>query len=241
MSRMKRLSFLSLFTGLLSFALLGWGADPAPTAPNGNSAKSGGETPAVEATDQSTETSPAMQTPKRRKIGVGPTSIAVVSEPGGLKTLTIHFRWSLIPDASIEVRLVPDPVAEGTEVAPIYFHEHLNDKVRQQIYDCLDHSDRGGRSHSFTKDKVVYKMIGRLNSLGNQSVHVQVKKQDADPTKAPAPAAAYLQLDTWAVDKDTIALDLARDEFAQPGVLFVWFFRGDKAIWQEQIRWPGYK
>ena len=55
------------------------------------------------------------------------------------------------------------------------------------------------------------------------------------------PAAAYLQLDTWAVDQETLSLDLARDEFAKPGTLFVWFFRGDQVVWEEQIRWPGYK
>jgi hypothetical protein len=36
-------------------------------------------------------------------------------------------------------------------------------------------------------------------------------------------------------------LDLARDEFAKSGTLFVWFFRGDQVVWEEQIRWPGYK
>ncbi len=57
----------------------------------------------------------------------------------------------------------------------------------------------------------------------------------------PNPAAAYLQLDTWAVDQETLSLDLARDEFAKSGTLFVWFFRGNQVVWEEQIRWPGYK
>ena len=106
-------------------------------------------------------------------------------------------------------------------------------------------------------------MIGRRNSLGNQGVHVQVHAEDSDTPKSPSkppppghvqavliwtiesldpnPAAAYLQLDTWAVDQDTLSLDIARDEFAKSGTLFIWFFRGNQAVWQEQIRWPGYK
>ncbi len=55
------------------------------------------------------------------------------------------------------------------------------------------------------------------------------------------PAAAYLQLDTWAVDQETLSLDLARDEFTKSGKLFVWFFRGGQVVWEEHIRWPGYK
>ena len=45
--------------------------------------------------------------PIRPKTGSRPTSMDITAEPGGLKTLTIHFRWSLFPNASIEVRLVP--------------------------------------------------------------------------------------------------------------------------------------
>ena len=154
---------------------------------------------------------------------------------------------------------------EGVTVSPIYFSEHLKGKVREALYTCLDHPGEGGRTHSFTKDKIVYKMIGRRNSLGNQGVHVQVHPEENDtPQRSPPkplppgdasasqpdkrlrhpeanPAAAYLQLDTWAVDQETLSLDLARDEFAKSGTLFVWFFRGDQVVWEEQIRWPGYK
>ncbi|MEI8374681.1 MAG: hypothetical protein WCJ35_17790 [Planctomycetota bacterium] len=177
--------------------------------------------------------------PKRPKTGARPTSIAVTSVPGGLKTVTIHFRWSLFPNASIEVRLVPGEPKEGATVTPIYFSEHLKGTVREALYTCLDHTGEGGHTHSFTKDKIVYKMIGRRNSLGKQGVHVQVHPEESDQDANPA--AAYLQLDTWAVGQETLSLDLARDEFAKSGVLFVWFFRGDQTVWEEQIRWPGYK
>ena len=163
----------------------------------------------------------------------------IVPVPSGMKTLTIHFRWSLFPDSSIEVRLVPASEAKGGKFAPIYFHEHLKGKVQENLFDCLDHADNGGKTHSFTKETFVYTMIGRRNSLGNQGVHVTVAREE--PKKSDTPAAAYLQLDTWAVDTKTLSLDLPRDEFAQPGTLIVWFFRGDKEVWHEQIRWPGYK
>jgi hypothetical protein len=174
-----------------------------------------------------------------RKTIVGPTAIEIIPKPGGQKTLNIRFRWSLYPDARIEVRLVPGAEDKKAGVAPIYFHEHLKGKVRDDLFDCLDHPDNGGRVHSFTKDKIVYKMIGGQNSSGNQGVHVFVASET--PKKDEQPAAIYLQLDTWAVDKETLSLDLARDEFAQPGTLYVWFFRGNKVVWEDQVRWPGYK
>ena len=166
--------------------------------------------------------------------------MAIIPVPGGLKTLTIHFRWSLFPNASIEVRLVPGPEPKEVTVdSDLLLGASERQGSRGLVY-CLDHPGEGGQSHSFTKDKIVYKMIGRRNSLGNQGVHVQVHPEDSNVPNA-NPAAAYLQLDTWAVDQDTLSLDLARDEFAKPGKLFVWFFRGDQVVWEEQIRWPGYK
>jgi hypothetical protein len=278
---MKRL-FLPLLVNLSVFlapiALLG--ADPKPKAAEKDPPTGGEQTqqpvadqapaqPKADAekadADADAEKADAEQ-PKQPKSGARPTSMAIISEPDGLKTLTIHFRWSLFPNATVEVRLVPDPVPKGVEVAPVYFSEHLKGTVRDALYKCLDHPGEGGKTHSFTKDKIVYKMIGRRNSLGNQGVHVQVRPEEGEklqrsPPKTPLdarvqapprlddsdkdkteekPAAAYLQLDTWAVDPETLSLDLARDEFPKAGKLFVWFFRGDQIVWEEQIRWPGY-
>ncbi len=182
---------------------------------------------------------PDAEQPKRPQISSRPTSMSIIPEPGGQKALTIHFRWSLYPKASVEVRLVPGSDGKGATVAPIYFSEHLSLQVREALYTCLDHLGEGGRIHSFTKNKIVYDMIGRRNSLGNQGVHVEVHAEDSK-TPEVNPAAAYLQLDTWAVDPETLSLDLPRDAFARSGTLFVWFFRGDQVVWQEQIRWPGY-
>jgi hypothetical protein len=219
----------------------GYAADPSPPATAEANPASGDAAPPRAVHDRAAGPSQDAvdEVAKLRKITAGPTAINIIPEPDGMKTLNIHFRWPLFPDSRIEVRLVPGAEDKGTAVAPVYFHEYLKGKVRDDLYDCLDHPDNGGKTHSFTKDKIVYKMIGRPNSLGNQGVHVYVSGET--PKKGDQPAAVYLQLDTWAVDKETLSLELARDEFAQPGTLFVWFFRGNKVVWEEQIRWPGYK
>ncbi len=54
-------------------------------------------------------------------------------------------------------------------------------------------------------------------------------------------AAAYLHLDTWAVNQEAWSLVPVRNAFATADTLFVWFFRGGQVVWEEQIRCPGYK
>ena len=227
---------LTLFPLLVSASIfvpeLGRAADPNPPPAAGATPGTG------DAADRAANASESSDV-KSRKTTSGPTSINVFPTPGGLKTLNIRFRWPLFTDSRIEVRLVPSADDKQIAAAPVYFYEHLKGKVQQDFFDCLDHPDDGGKTHSFTKDKTVYKMIGRQNSLGNQGVHVFVSSET--PKKTDKPAAVYLQLDTWAVDKQVLSLDLAREEFTQPGTLFVWFFRGNKVVWEEQVRWPGYK
>jgi hypothetical protein len=178
--------------------------------------------------------------PKRPKAGAFPTSLSVVSVPGGMKAISVHFRWSLFSNSSVEVRLVPGPLRKGAAVAPVYFAEQLKDKVRHELYECLDHPGAAGRNYSFTKDSTTFEMIGRRNSLGNQGVHIEVHPDEHGSPKA-NPAVVYLQLDTWAVGRESLTLDLPREQFSKPGTLFVWFFRGNDVVWEEQIRWPGYK
>ena len=207
----------------------------ASTPDKAESDKTGVETSDEEKTDADN----AELEPQPAKKGAGPTSMDITPLPGGEKTLTIHFRWSLFPKGSVEVRLVPGVKTKGVTASPMYVAEQLQGKVCLDLYDCLDHVSDGGRTHTFTKEKVVYTMIGRRNSLGNQGVYVKSHPEEGKPDEYPA--IAYEQLDTWAVDKETLSLDLPRDEFARPGTLFVWFFRGDRIVWEEQIRWSGYK
>jgi hypothetical protein len=247
---MKRSVLLFLFYSLI---FLGPNAvfseDPKPKAET-NSSEGGdkGLPPSVrqgQTTPQGDADSDA-EKPKARKPGPRPTAIDVITEHGGKKGLSIHFRWSLYPNSSVEVRLAPGLDNNGADnkgatLAPVYFAEHLKGKVRDELFKCLDHTGDGGYSYSFSKDKISYKMIGRRNSLDKQGVHVAVSPEETKKGVEENPAAAYLQLDTWAVDLESLSLDLERDEFAKPGTLFVWFFRGEQVVWEEQIRWPGYK
>ena len=49
----------------------------------------------------------------------------------------------------------------------------------------------------------------------------------------------FPQLDVWAVDEGHLNFDLPPDVFEKPGKLFVWFLRGNRLLWEEQVDWPG--
>ena len=131
--------------------------------------------------------------PEPPKTGSRPTSMIIIPERNGLKTLNIHFRWSIYPNASIEVRLVPGVIRKGATVSPVYFLKQLKGKVQEALFTCLDHPGDGGRTYSFTKDKLSYTMVGCRNSLGSQGAYVKVQAEDSgalqqSPRKPPSGA-----------------------------------------------------
>jgi hypothetical protein len=124
-------------------------------------------------------------------------------------------------------------------VVPVNFvGEHFKGKVQERVYKCLDGAGDLAVTDSFTKDKMVYKIIGERNSLGHPSVHVLPYNEGGAP--ADRPDSVFLQLDTWAVNDRLLSLDMPREVFGKRGTLFVWFFRGDRLLWEEKVDWPGY-
>ena len=222
---MKRLLFLPArsscilsFTGLVLAARPEFRHQPPAPAP-----RSGDAAPADASADKAANADQAADADvaKPRKITTGPTAINIIPEPSGLKTLNIHFRWPLFPDSRIEVRLVPGADEKVIGAAPEYISTSILRAKCRRTFSRAASTIRttAAKPTSFTKDKIVFKMIGRQNSLGNQSVHVYVSGET--PKKTDQPAAIYLQLHTWAVDKETLSLELSRDEFTEPVTLFV--------------------
>jgi hypothetical protein len=241
---MKYVSLLLLLNSplfLASHAALGAEPQPKPEANSPASEEKAPQAPVDEQAQAATQPDSESAKPEPRKKGARPSAMDVVKVRGGKRVLTIHFRWSLFPNSSVEVRLKPDAGAGNVSPEPVYFFEQLKGPVRDALFKCLDHTGEAGFTHTFSKEGLTYTMIGSRNSLGKQAVHVEVHPDDNNKTADKNPAAAYLQLDTWSVDPETLSLDLERDEFTKPGKLYVWFFRGDQIVWNEQIRWPGYK
>lgn len=208
---------------------------PKPAAAEANSA------PAAAKDGKAAQPAAAATIPyRKRKLVIKPTLVAVVPQRGGQLGLTVHYRWKLHDNASVEVRLVPGQRAQGTSVVPVSFQsEFCRGPVQLKVYRCLDHAATIETTESFTKDKMVYQIIGRQNSLGRPAVHVLPYNEGGTP--AERPGAVFLQLDCWAINDHVLNFDLPRDVFAKSGKLFIWFMRSDRVVWEETIDWPGYK
>jgi hypothetical protein len=174
------------------------------------------------------------------KLKVGPSSIAVIDESGRRQTLSIHYRWRVHANASVEVRLIPGESRKGVSVVPVYFRsEYFTPAVSQKVYHCLDRAADAAPEESFSKDKMTFKIVGARNSLGNPAVYVLPYNEGGNP--ADRPGAVFLELASWAVNDSILSLDLPHDVFTKSGTLVVWFLRGSQIVWEEKVPWPGYR
>jgi hypothetical protein len=221
------------------------GAEPAEPG----SAKAGSAPPAASAADEAAAADHAASPPShygKPDLKTHPTEIAVIRGRGGRKTLAIEYPWKAHQNASVEVRLVPAERAEGTFVTPLDFYGQFlshgaektsyNVDLQAKIYRCLDHAEEG-LTETFAKDRMGFKIVGRRNSLGHPSVYVLAYNEGKTPEDRAD--VVFPQLDTWAVADNRLSLDLPPEVFARPGKLFVWFLRGDRLLWEEQVDWPG--
>jgi hypothetical protein len=212
--------------------------DPAgaPAAPSAN--------PAAVAPQDST--APAPRTGKLN-LKTHPSLVAALAGHGGRQTLAIQYRWKVHENASVEVRLVPAERAEGTFVLPLDFvGQYLSSRTKpksyetdlqQKVYRCLDRAGDEGQTETFEKDKMGFRIIGQRNSLGRPAVYVLAYNAGKPPQERAD--IVFLHLASWAVADDRLSLDLPPEIFGKPGKLFVWFLRGNRLLWEEQVPWPG--
>jgi hypothetical protein len=191
--------------------------------------------------------------------GTAAVYTSIVQDRPGQQTLVVHYRWKAHARASIEVRLVPPQRAEKVMVSPLYFYgDYFKGKAEEKFYRCLDAAERGA-TDSFLKDKIDFKIVAERNSLGRAAAVVlpfnpKAPRDRGNEDTWNRPTILFPLLAPWAIDDRTLALDLPRDvpykaesdelekrlqAFSRPGRLHVWFLRGDKVLWEDQLDWPG--
>jgi hypothetical protein len=215
--------------------------------------------PAAAGPEDSTAPSPRAG---KLNLKTHPSMVAVMKGHGGRQTLAVEYRWKVHENPSLEVRLVPADRAEGTFALPLDFvGQYLTHRSRpkpyetdlgQKVYRCLDRAAEKGQIETFDRDKMTFRIVGQRNSLGRPAVYVLAENVGDKPrgrepyvTSSMSPVAeeradiVFLHLDSWAISDDRLSLDLPPDVFAKRGKLFVWFFRGSRLLWEEQVAWPG--
>jgi hypothetical protein len=208
--------------------------------------------PAKEAAKEAAKTSLSSGTAVAKLQPAG-TFVSVVKEGRQRQTLIVNYRWPVFTQASVEVRLVPGDTKGEMGFMPLYFvKEHYNGDLRQKVFRCLDESATRSRTETHSKElapvnvkdketvkeKLDFTILGQRNFMGHSSVMVVTKRHGATPD--PQPVAVFPVLADWAINDNTLALELPRADFAKPGKIYVWFLRGERVVWEEADDWPGY-
>ncbi len=166
--------------------------------------------------------------------------VSLVKRRGGERALVIDYPWKVHRRPSVEVRLVTGKDPGPSVVRPLFFvNEYMKGEVKVTLYRAEDASAGGKVRKPLTEKEVEFEILGRRNSLGKPSVCVVHRFAAKEP--APGTTAVYCLLPAWAINKKLLYLDLPREDFVQPGKLYVWFLRDDRVLWTEAVEWPGYE
>jgi hypothetical protein len=187
--------------------------------------------------------SPAAQAPGRTGAAArGPKAmscVSLLSQPDGDRALVLSYPWDLHRRPSVEVRLVTGKDPGPAVVRPLLFvGNYMKGKVAADVYHCEDKAAGAPVRQSSAVKGLQFEILGSRNRLERPSVCVIHRFADDQP--APGTTAVFSQLPAWAINRRLLQLDLPREDFTQPGRLYVWFLRDDTILWAETLDWPGY-
>ena len=154
--------------------------------------------------------------------------------------LSIKYPWRIHEKASLEVRLVADKKDFAARVRPLRFTLiHFDADTQRRILSTFDQSLEHPADWKAEAGGLKWEVIGHGNHLGHAAewfVNTPEKNGSLIGT-----TAVFYPPDAWATGDRLLLLDLPRDSFDQPGKLYIWFLRGDRILWQEELMWPGQK
>jgi hypothetical protein len=158
----------------------------------------------------------------------------------GENVLVVRYPWRVHEKASIEVRLITEKKDMDARVRPLRFATlHFGDDAERRILRASDNALAHPSDGTAEAGGLTWRIVARGNHLGRAAVwFVNAAKKDSS---LPGTAAALSPLDPWAIGDRLLMLDLPHDSFAQPGKLHVWFLRGERILWHEELSWPGQK
>lgn len=179
------------------------------------------------------------------------SDVRILQDHDGDLVLALHRPWRSFSRPSVEVCLLPDSLPPTTRIRPMYFvSSYLKGQVTADLYRSLDQADEVPVRQPFTEKDLAFEIVGNRNSLGKAAVCVACRTElPAETLTEPAtgdkkdakglPRATFCLLDHWAVEQESLYLDLPKDYFSAPGRLQIWLLRDDRIVWSDTIRWPG--
>jgi hypothetical protein len=164
--------------------------------------------------------------------------VSVVKREGGQRTLEINYPWEVHSQPSVEIRLVTGKDPGPTVVRPMFFlADYLHGKLLMTVSRAQIDAYGVANRQSLSEKGLDFEVLASRNRLGRPSVALTHRFGSAD--RAPGSTALYCLLSQWALDKQTLYLDLPQEDFGEPGRLYVWFLREHSVVWSETLDWAG--
>jgi hypothetical protein len=164
----------------------------------------------------------------------------------GKLAVVVHYPWQVHERASVEVQLSTDKGAEALVPAPLAFvGRWMKGEVTNAVYAAREQS-AGATSKTMTRQDREFEIRGAINGVGKRGVSVVFPEKRplnegllAKFVRGEGPHAVFFLLNSWAVDRTTLRLELPAREFGRSGTLRVWFLRDADVVWTETVAWPG--
>jgi len=182
------------------------------------------------------EGQPAEKTPAPESTEV---SYARVVRPyTGSPVLVIDYPWVIHARPSIEVQLLSDGDTDLSGRKPLCFVDaYMKGQLLLDVHSTRDRGERLAFIMKTTERGIDLEINGRRNSLSRPAVWIDCHVKTAD--EKTETRSVFCLLDSWAVDRRTLYLDLPAKHYSQPGKLRVWFLREKDTVWMQTVAWPG--
>jgi hypothetical protein len=191
-----------------------------------------------------TTTQPAA--PAAPKKAWSPSELAGATTPyaeitrgrSGKPLLVIHYPWREYTRPSVEVRWMDDNEADNAELRPLQFvADVMRGEITSAVYAAREAAWGAPTSKTLKDHGREFQILGEKNLLKQPAATVLFP---ARPTGDDRGARAiFFPLEPWGVDRQTLWLDLPSAQFAEPGRIRVWFYRGGTVLWWKTLIWPG--
>jgi hypothetical protein len=167
--------------------------------------------------------------------------------------LEIQSPWKQYTKPSIEVRLLLPDENDTTEIRPLAFvGTVMKGELTNAVYKALEDVQETPFVRSFPTKGGEFHIFGFKNYLEREAIRIvfqpaavptaaasdKAKRPATDQPEVPVRTTFYF-LNSWAVDSETLRLELPAKDYRQAGRLRVWFFRDAGVIWQQTVQWPG--
>ncbi len=158
--------------------------------------------------------------------------------PTGKPIVAIHFPWRIYSRPSIEIRWLADDEPDTAEIRPLQFvADMMKGEITSEVYAAREKAWAVAVTKTLKIHEREFEILGARNLLAKPAVTVVFPARKVGPDR-PARAVFFL-LDSWAVDGQTLWLELPAEQFSQPGRIRIWFYRNDTILWWKTLVWPG--